>query len=108
MSLNEDTYNYKKLDSLLHSPIRLAVMSLLYSCEEADFIYIRNKIGATDGNLNNHLAKLEERGWIAVRKTFVGKKPVTYQSLTKEGRQAFQDYVNKLEQFIHINKEDSE
>lgn len=97
----EETFGYKQLDPLLHSPIRLAIISLLYSCEEADFTYIKNKIGATDGNLNNHLAKLEKQGWIEVKKSFVNKKPVTSQSITEAGRKAFLDYVQRLEQFIN-------
>jgi len=104
----EESYSYKQLDPLLHSPIRLAVISLLYSCEEAEFTYIRDKVGTTDGNLNSHLGKLEAKGWLKVRKTFIKKKPVTYQKLTESGRQAFRSYVSHLENFIDIDKGDKE
>lgn len=101
---DEESLGYKQLDPLLHSPIRLAIISLLYSCEEADFTYIKKKVGATDGNLNNHLAKLEKQGWIKVEKSFVNKKPVTTQSITEAGRKAFLEYVQALEQFINPAK----
>jgi len=78
----DDRYNYRSYDSLMNAPIRLAVMSLLAGMEEAEFTYIREKTGATDGNLSRHLAKLEEEGLIAVVKRFEGKKPVTVQSIT--------------------------
>lgn len=68
---NNDQYNFKNLDSLYNSPIRLAIVSLLMGVEEAEFTYIREKVGATDGNLSRHLAKLEEQGLIKVRKQFI-------------------------------------
>lgn len=96
----QDQYNYLKYESLLNSPIRLAVMSLLAGCGEAEFTLIREKTGATDGNLSRHLTKLEENGLIEVTKKFEGKKPVTCQKLTKAGREALHDYVSKLETLI--------
>lgn len=93
-------YNYKNFDSLLNSPIRLAIMSLLMGCEEAEFTYIRDTVGATDGNLSRHLAKLEEEKLIKVDKRFEGKKPVTYQRLTGLGRSALRGYLEKLEALI--------
>ena len=72
-----DTDNYQRLDELLHSRIRLAVVSLLVTVEEMDFTLLRDRVGATDGNMNAHLKKLEEAGYIAVKKKFVERKPVT-------------------------------
>jgi len=96
----QDQYNYVKYESLLNSPIRLSVMSLLAGCGEAEFTLIREKTGTTDGNLSRHLAKLEENGLIEVTKSFEGKKPVTCQKLTTAGRKALQDYVSNLEALI--------
>ena len=101
----DDRYNYRSYDSLMNAPIRLAVMSLLTGMEEAEFTHIREKTGATDGNLSRHLAKLEEEGLIAVDKRFEGKKPVTVQSITNKGRAALRDYVANLESLIGTLKE---
>ena len=68
---------FKKLDPLLHSELRLAVMSLLVELEEADFVYLRENTQATAGNLSVQLDKLSEAGYISVEKTFEGKKPRT-------------------------------
>ncbi len=98
-------YDYRTYDSLLNSPIRLAVMSLLAGTGEAEFTFIRDKTGTTDGNLSRHLAKLEESGLIEVIKGFEGKKPVTRQRLTKQGKAALRDYVKNLEALIGTIKE---
>lgn len=102
-----DRFNYRNIDSLLNSPIRLAVMSLLMGADEAEFTFIRDSVGTTDGNLSRHLAKLEESGLIEVRKAFDGKKPVTYQSATDKGREELKAYVRNLESLIvSIRKDD--
>jgi DNA-binding MarR family transcriptional regulator len=75
-------------------------MALLASLDTAEFTYIREKIGATDGNLSIHLKKLEEAEYIAVTKTFVDRKPVTMYTLNKKGRKAFELYVERLEQLL--------
>ncbi len=103
----DDRFNYRNIDSLLNSPIRLAVMSLLTGTEEAEFTYIRDAVGTTDGNLSRHLAKLEESRLIEVRKAFDGKKPVTYQRATVKGREELAAYVRNLEALIvSIRKDD--
>lgn len=96
----DDRYNYRSYDSLMNSPIRLAAMSLLAGIDEADFTFIRDKTGTTDGNLSRHLSKLEEEGLIEVTKRFEGKKPVTIQRITPKGREALLDYVTNLESLI--------
>ena len=87
---------FKELDPLLHSQLRLAVMSLLLGTEEADFVYIREKAGATAGNLSVQLDKLSEAGYIDVEKSFVGKKPRTTCRITERGREAMAAYVEAL------------
>lgn len=92
---------FKDLDPLLHSQLRLAVMSLLLSVESAEFTFIREKTSSTAGNLSVQLDKLSEAGYIQVEKSFKGKKPVTTCSITRKGIKAFEDYVNNLKQYIN-------
>lgn len=85
-----------ELDPIVHAPIRLAALSLLANIEEAEFTYLREKVGTTDGNLSVHLTKLEAAGYVAVEKKFVGKKPKTLYRMTETGRAAFLGYVRSL------------
>ena len=80
---------FKELDPLLHSQLRLAVMSILLSVDEADFVYLKEKTQATAGNLSVQIDKLSEAGYIEVEKSFVGKKPRTTCRITPVGKQAF-------------------
>ena len=91
---------FKELDPLLHSQLRLAVMSILLSAEEADFVYLKEKTQATAGNLSVQIDKLSEAGYIEVEKNFVGKKPRTTCRITPAGKQAFEDYVDALKGYI--------
>ncbi len=93
-------FNYQQLDEIIHSRIRLAVMAVLVTVDEAEFTFLREKINATDGNLSTHLKKLEESGYVAVSKSFENRKPVSRYMLTKKGRTAFEMYVNRLENMI--------
>lgn len=90
----------KELDPLLHSQLRLGVMSLLMSVESAEFTYLKEKTNSTAGNLSVQLDKLSEAGYIAIEKTFKGKKPLTTCKITKQGLKAFEEYVNSLKQYI--------
>jgi DNA-binding MarR family transcriptional regulator len=92
---------FKDLDPLLHSQLRLAVMSLLISLESAEFTFIKEKTKSTAGNLSVQLDKLSEAGYIAVEKSFKGKKPLTTCRITKKGIKAFEEYVNTLKQYIN-------
>ena len=91
---------FKNLDPLLHSQLRLAVMSLLIGVDSAEFVFIKEKTGATAGNLSVQLEKLSTAGYISVTKSFKGKKPLTTCSITKVGIKAFEDYVNTLKEYI--------
>lgn len=92
---------FKDLDPLLHSQLRLAVMSLLLGLESAEFTFIKEKTNSTAGNLSVQLDKLANAGYIVVEKSFKGKKPVTTCSITKKGIRAFEEYVNALKQYIN-------
>ncbi|MDR0603891.1 MAG: transcriptional regulator [Bacteroidales bacterium] len=91
---------FKDLDPLLHSQLRLAIMSLLLSVEEADFAYLKEKTGATSGNLSVQIDKLNEAGYIKVKKTFQGKMPRTVCKITAKGVSAFDAYVKNLKTYI--------
>lgn len=92
---------FKKLDPLLHSELRLAVMSALVDLEEADFVYLREATGATAGNLSVQIDKLTTAGYITVEKGFKGKKPQTTCRITQAGLQAFADYVDALKTYLN-------
>ena len=94
---------FKPLDQLLHSELRLAVMSLLISTSEAEFPYIKEQTGATAGNLSVQVDKLSTAGYIEVEKTFKGKRPCTICRITDKGRQAFETYVEALRSYIAVN-----
>lgn len=91
---------FKPLDPLLHSELRLAVMSLLISVEEADFVYLRQQTGATAGNLSVQIDKLYSAGYIEVEKGFEGKRPRTTCRITEKGISAFEAYVDALKSYI--------
>ena len=93
---------FQKLDPLLHSELRLAIMSTLISVEEADFVHLKKITEATAGNLSVQLEKLSQAGYITVTKTFEGKKPRTLCAVTDRGRSAFEAYVNTLKSYIQL------
>ncbi|HYF70283.1 MAG TPA: transcriptional regulator [Ohtaekwangia sp.] len=92
---------FKDLDPLLHSQLRLAVVSILLSVEKAEFTFLKEKTNSTAGNLSVQLDKLSEAGYITVDKAFKGKKPLTTCKITKKGIKAFEDYVQTLKQYIN-------
>lgn len=91
---------FRELNPLLHSELRLAVMSVLIGVESADFVFLRQQTGATAGNLSVQLDKLAKAGYIDVEKTFRGKKPCTVCRITDAGRDAFAEYVEALQTYI--------
>lgn len=92
----------KELDPLLHSQLRLAVMSILMNIEEADFVYLRTKTESTAGNLSIQLDKLSNAGYITVTKGYEGKRPRTTCRVTPAGRRAFESYVDALKQYLNL------
>lgn len=91
---------FKELDPLLHSQLRLSVISILISVQEADFSFIKDKTDATAGNLSVQLTKLAEAGYIEVKKSFKDNYPLTTCKITKKGVNAFENYVANLKQYI--------
>ena len=92
----------KPLDPLLHSQLRLAVMSLLMNLDEADFVYIKQQTQATAGNLSVQLEKLAEAGYVTIKKGFAGKKPRTTCRVTEKGKEAFAAYVDALRDYLKL------
>lgn len=95
---------FPALDPLLHSELRLAVISLLMSVDEADFTYIKAQTGATSGNLSVQIDKLAAAGYITVEKGFKGKMPRTTCRITPSGMEAFRNYVKALKKYISAGK----
>ena len=89
------------IDRLIHEPARLCIIVTLYVVESADYTFLMNQTGLTWGNLSSHMSKLEEAGYVAVEKSFVGKKPQTMAALTEAGRAAFQTYRRQMEQVLN-------
>jgi DNA-binding transcriptional ArsR family regulator len=92
---------FKDLDPLLHSQLRLAIMSLLISLESAEFTFLKEKTESTAGNISVQLDKLNEAGYITIEKTFKGKRPLTTCRITRKGVKAFEDYVTNLRGYIN-------
>jgi len=91
---------FKELDPILHSQLRLAVVSLLISTEAAEFTYIKEQTGATAGNLSIQITKLKEAGYIEVEKKFMNNYPQTLCRITLLGKEKFSDYVNTLKDYL--------
>jgi DNA-binding MarR family transcriptional regulator len=92
-----------ELDEIIHQPVRLRLMAALVaikSGESAEFTFLRDFLGVTDGNLGAHLRRLEEAGYIEITKTFVDRKPHTFAAATAKGRKVFRDQVAALEEIL--------
>lgn len=94
----------KELDPLLHSQLRLAIVSILMSVDEADFVYIRKKTDSTAGNLSVQLEKLSAAKYISTKRIIDGKKTRTVCRMTDKGRSAFENYVDALKDYLNIKK----
>ena len=94
---------FKELDPILHSQLRLAVMSLLIGSEVAEFTYIREQTGSTAGNLSIQITKLKDAGYIEVEKKFRNNYPQTLCRITPLGQEKFSEYVNSLKDYLGPN-----
>ncbi|MCF8254599.1 MAG: transcriptional regulator [Bacteroidia bacterium] len=95
---------FKELDPILHSQLRLAVISLLISVKEAEFNYLKEKTKASSGNLSVQLQKLKEAGYIEIEKSFKDNFPLTTCKISNAGIEAFENYVKNLKQYIQVKK----
>lgn len=92
---------FKELDPILHSQLRLAVISILITVNEAEFNYLKEQTNATSGNLSVQLQKLKDANYIEVEKQFKNNYPLTICKITVTGIKAFEDYVNNLKKYIN-------
>jgi DNA-binding MarR family transcriptional regulator len=96
-----DDFDIGGIDEVIHGRLRLGVMAYLAGAENADFNQLKARLQATDGNLSVHLKKLEEAGYVAIDKSFQGKKPLTQVHLTEEGRKAFIRYLDAMAKLVN-------
>ena len=96
---------FKDLDPILHSQLRLAVMSLLVSVKEAEFTFLKEETNSTAGNLSVQLQKLKDSGYIEIEKSFKDNYPQTICRITKSGIKAFETYISDLQEYINVNKQ---
>ena len=94
--------DFKELDPILHSQLRLAVMSLLISVKEAEFTFLKEKTNATAGNLSVQISKLKDVGYIDITKQFYKNYPQTICKITQQGVTAFENYVTALQSYMNL------
>ncbi len=93
---------FKELDPILHAQLRLAIMSILMNVAEAEFTYIKEKTGATAGNLSVQIDKLKQAEYLTVTKSFKNNYPLTVCKITPKGRAAFEKYVKDLKSYLKV------
>ncbi|MDI6402667.1 transcriptional regulator [Balneolaceae bacterium ANBcel3] len=100
MKTDEIYLDYREIDNLIHSRIRLALMAVLTRVEDISFNDLKHSVNATDGNLSTHLARLQEAGYISVHKTSSENKTESRYQVTQKGLSAFASYIIELQKFI--------
>lgn len=98
--MSDDLRGLTDLDRVIHEPARLLIVTILSTVESADFLFLQREAGLTRGNLSAHLSKLEDAGYVEIKKTFKGKLPLTVCKLTKSGARAFNGYRQQMTKFI--------
>jgi DNA-binding transcriptional ArsR family regulator len=97
---HEGIQRIASIDRTIHEPARLMIMAILYVVERADFLFLLQQTGLTQGNLSSHLSRLEEAGYIDIKKEFIEKRPHTMLKLTEDGRIAFEEYRRSMEELF--------
>lgn len=95
---------FNDLDPILHSQLRLSIISILITTGEANFSFIKETTKAAAGNISIQISKLQEAGYINVEKSFKNNYPNTVVSITENGRRAFEEYVENLQKYINPKK----
>ena len=93
---------YRDLDPVLSTPVRLAIVSALIKLKQADFNFLMEATGTTQGNMSHQLKRLQTEGYVEVTKTFKGSYPHTVCKLTAKGRKAFEQYVEDIKKYLHL------
>ena len=94
------THPRTRIDDLIHSPVRLSVMSALRAADQVHFALLRDTLEVSDSLLSKHVAALEDAGYVEVRKGYAGRRPRTWFSLTDRGQHAFDEYVATLREIV--------
>jgi DNA-binding HxlR family transcriptional regulator len=95
-----DAFDIGEIDDVIHGRLRLGVMAFLAGSGTADFNTLKARLQASDGNLSVQLRKLEDAGYVAIAKSFPGRKPLTQVSLTDKGRTAFAAYLGAIAKLL--------
>ncbi len=95
-----DVHSLADINQVIHAPARLMILAYLYVVESADYVFLMRLTGLTWGNLSTHLAKLEEAGYIVIKKGYIGRKPHTSIRLSNMGRSAFRKYKRSMQQIL--------
>lgn len=95
-----DDFDINRIDEVIHGRIRLGIMAYLSGADAADFNELKQKLQTTDGNLSVHLRKLEDAGFVAIDKSFQGRKPLTRARMTEAGRAAFIAYLDAMQGLV--------
>lgn len=98
-------FDHTKIDEIVHSRIRLSILAALATADEIDFTTLMNEVNTTKGNLSVHLTKLENKGYVNIKKQFVGKKPLTTCKISEEGLNALKEYLDMVEEFAKQTKQ---
>ena len=98
--MGDDSHPSQRLDDVVHQRVRLGILAVLAEADQADFGYLKEALGLTDGNLSRHLQVLEEAGYVRIDKTFEGRRPRTWVGATKAGRAAFAAELAALQDLI--------
>jgi DNA-binding HxlR family transcriptional regulator len=93
-------FDIANIDEIIHGRLRLGIMAYLSTAEVAEFNELKDKLQTSDGNLSVHLRKLEEAGYVTIKKSFSGRKPLTRALLTEKGRTAFVAYLDAIEKLV--------
>lgn len=96
-----DEFDIDRIDEVIHGRLRLGIMAFLSTAQTAEFGELKKRLNATDGNLSVHLRKLEEAGYVAIDKSFAGRKPLTRVSLSEAGRTAFIQYLDAMTRLVN-------
>lgn len=94
-----------QVDRLIHEPARLVLVTTLYVVDEADFVFLAQRTGLSAGNISSHMSRLEDAGYVAVQKTFAGKRPRTIYRLTEKGCAAFESYRDHVGSLLAAGRE---
>lgn len=97
-------FDYLQLEDLIHSRVRLSIMTALITSIEVDFSFLKEKLHLSDGNLSVNMRKLEEAGYVNITKQFIKRKPRTTYRITEKGREAFEKYIGNLKKIIEATE----